>query len=223
MAMMDARTGQPGVVATRAMCAFCFDVLFSSLTNSEFPPLPKDLRVYLDAGMTFPMFVTWNRKAPGYEERKFSSDIMELRGCIGSLSAICPSKMKDYAMRSAFQDSRFRPISSMEVPLLECKISLLHSFESGKTAYDWQIGQHGIIIEFRHPQNGQTMSATYLPEVAKEHRMDHKGAVSSLVRKAGYRGEVDSTLVASISLTRYQSTRAALTHDEYVQDKTLGA
>jgi len=43
---------------------------------------------------------------------------------------------------------------------------LLH-FEEGKDYNDWEIGVHGIRIEFQN-ERGMRRTATYLPEVAEE-------------------------------------------------------
>ena len=41
---------------------------------------------------------------------------------------------------------------------------MLHSFEQAAHARDWQVGRHGIAIEFR--ASGRRYRATYLPYVA---------------------------------------------------------
>ena len=51
-------------------------------------------------------------------------------------------------MSSAFGDNRFEPLSLEEVPDLECEVSLLHTFETAKNALDWEVGKHGIMIDF---------------------------------------------------------------------------
>jgi hypothetical protein len=45
---------------------------------------------------------------------------------------------------------------------------------------------------------------------------NHKECVDSLIRKAGYRGSVDSALRAALRVTRYQSSKCSLTHAEYL-------
>ena len=45
--------------------------------------------------------------------------------------------------------------------------------------------------------------------------MTKEVAVESLVRKAGYRGKVDSKILTNIKTTRYQSSKAKVTHDEW--------
>ena len=68
---------------------------------------------------------------------------------------------------SAFNDSRFNPISRDELPRLHVSISILRHFEDGVDYLDWEIGVHGIRIEF-HNEKGSKRTATYLPEVAEE-------------------------------------------------------
>lgn len=69
-------------------------------------------------------------------------------------------------LNSAFRDRRFQPLAETEIPTLEIGISLLVKYEKGDNCFDWEVGKHGIIIEFR--AGGHRYSATYLPEVAQE-------------------------------------------------------
>lgn len=85
---------------------------------------------------------------------------------------------------SAFRDNRFSPVMLEEVPQLECEVSLLHSFEKVCDPLDWVVGKHGIIIDFE--VDGESFSATYLPEVAQEQGWDQKTTLKYLVSKAGY-------------------------------------
>ena len=85
---------------------------------------------------------------------------------------------------SAFQDNRFDPVILEEVPQLQCEVSLLHSFEKARDALDWEVGKHGIMIEFE--VNDRPFSATFLPEVATEQGWDKMTTLRHLVRKAGY-------------------------------------
>jgi hypothetical protein len=81
----------------------------------------------------------------------------------------------EYALISAFKDTRFRKIEENELPLLECgfvgslshllsvpfanptslikfrRISLLTDFEDASSYLDWTIGIHGIHISFPNP------------------------------------------------------------------------
>ena len=101
------------------------------------------------------------------------------------------------------------------MPTIELSVSLLVQYEKGDHCYDWTVGVHGIIIEFY--VNQRKFNATYLPEVAKEQRWNQKDTVDSLIRKAGYRGDVSKDILDSISLTRYQSSKYSLSYDAYVK------
>lgn len=65
------------------------------------------------------------------------------------------------------RDSRFKPISNDEFHRLHVTVSILLHFEEGKDYNDWEIGVHGIRIEFQN-ERGMRRTATYLPEVAEE-------------------------------------------------------
>jgi len=45
-------------------------------------------------------------------------------------------------------DTRFSPISAKEVPDLQVGVSLLVNFESAENPLDWEVGKHGIEIDF---------------------------------------------------------------------------
>lgn len=86
--------------------------------------------------------------------------------CIPNFGLITQRGTECACARSAFRDSRFNPLEENEIPTLEIGISLLVKYEKGTNCLDWEVGTHGIIIEFR--VDGQQYSATYLPEVAAE-------------------------------------------------------
>lgn len=68
---------------------------------------------------------------------------------------------------SAMKDTRFNPVSREELPRLKVSVSILCHFEDGIDFLDWDIGTHGIRIEF-FTERGSKKTATYLPEVASE-------------------------------------------------------
>ncbi len=53
---------------------------------------------------------------------------------------------------------------------LSVAVSLLVNFEENLKAFDWEVGKHGIIINFK--DNGKSYDGTFLPEVAKEQNWD---------------------------------------------------
>ncbi|KAJ9506598.1 hypothetical protein QJQ45_018432 [Haematococcus lacustris] len=147
-----------------------------------------------------------------------SSGEWRLRGCIGTLEPrqLRPA-LRDYALISALRDSRFAPVTRRELSQLCCKVSLLSCFEVAADWQDWVVGTHGIIIEFSDPESGCRRSATFLPDVPPEQGWSVRDTLDALLRKAGFRGQVSASLLARIKLTRYQSSIASLTHEEYVR------
>ncbi|KAF9365890.1 AMME chromosomal region protein 1-like [Mortierella sp. NVP85] len=125
------------------------------------------------------------------------------------------SGLNEYALTSAFKDGRFPPIAKKEIPSLVCNVSLLTDFEAGKDYLDWEIGVHGIWIEFKD-SNGRKRTATYLPEVAKEQEWTKRKTIDSLLRKGGFRGTITDDVLQGIILTRYQSQKAQATYQEYL-------
>jgi AMMECR1 domain-containing protein len=84
-----------------------------------------------------------------------------------------------------------------------------------------QIGIHGIIIEFED-SNGNYYSATYLPDVASEQGWSHLEAVTSLMKKAGFRRSVSPAMLQKLKVTRYRSSKHKLTYQEYLAIKAQG-
>ncbi|KAL3838176.1 hypothetical protein ACJIZ3_022767 [Penstemon smallii] len=190
------------VSANREMVIYCFDTLIAHYNNEEAPPPAFDEGQH-------PLFVTWKKVVNGGEPR--------LRGCIGTLEArYIVNGFKDYALTSALKDRRFPPIQAKELPSLECTVSILTNYENARDYLDWEVGKHGIIIEFTDPNYNTRRSATYLPEVAAHEGWTTTEAIDSLVRKAGYNGTITEQLQKSIQLTRYQSTLFTMSYSEYI-------
>ena len=186
---------------------FAFDAILNSL-HGQSPPSPS----FEEASTA--LFVTWKTiQGP--------SDHPRLRGCIGILEPRqLTSALHDYALSSAFRDSRFSPIGLHEVPKLQCTISLISCFEKDKRWDEWEVGRHGIIIEFlagdERGQAQRRFSATFLPEVAPEQGWGVEETVDALVRKSGFNGKVDGELKRGIRLTRYQSSTRTMSYQEYI-------
>ena len=90
----------------------------------------------------------------------------KLRGCIGTFQ---PDKLgknlQSYSIVAATKDQRFLPVKPIELPFMTCEISLLTNFEKIEEAFDWEVGKHGIEIEFKDESNN-IYRGTYLPHVA---------------------------------------------------------
>jgi uncharacterized protein (TIGR00296 family) len=147
--------------------------------------------------------------------------------------------LAEYALISAFRDSRFRKIDKSELPRLQCGISLLTNFEQADSYLDWTIGVHGIYISFSHPSllesssetpspysstpnlprmtSKQSFSATYLPDVMPEQGWTKIEAIDSAIHKAGWQGQITEELRRSVELQRYQSSKCTVTWKEYME------
>lgn len=182
------------------MCYYCFDVLYNHLHGLDPPQIPSF------TNQSYPLFVTWKI---GRDQR--------LRGCIGTFSPLpLHSGLREYTITSAMRDSRFSPMRTEELSKLWCSVSLLIGFEDCKDCYDWDVGVHGIRIEF-YTEKGHHRTATYLPEVSQEQGWDHKETLRNLVRKGGYRGQITDSFLASIKTRRYRSEKCNISYAEYMQ------
>ncbi|XP_011152121.1 uncharacterized protein CG5902-like [Harpegnathos saltator] len=198
-----ARHGAPQprkcTIAQPDMGFFCFDVLYCQLHQLDPPKAPNF------SNEAFPLFVTWT----------IGKD-MRLRGCIGTFNAMhLHAGLREYATTSAFKDSRFNPITRDELPRLHVSVSILRHFENGVDYLDWEVGVHGIRIEF-HNEKGNKRTATYLPSVAMEQGWDQIQTIDSLLHKGGYKGLVTPDIRRSLKLTRYQSEEVTVSYQDYM-------
>ncbi|KAL4576725.1 hypothetical protein LXL04_012823 [Taraxacum kok-saghyz] len=190
------------VSANKEMVVYCFDTLVAHFNGEQVPPPAFDEGEH-------PLFVTWKKAVNGGEPR--------LRGCIGTLEAQCIiNGFKDFALTSALGDRRFPPIQAKELPFLQCTVSILTNYENAANYLDWEVGKHGIIIEFTDPNYNTRRSATYLPDVAAQEGWSTIEAIDSLIRKAGYNGTITESVRKRIELTRYQSTLFTMHYGDYV-------
>ncbi|CAI5736440.1 unnamed protein product [Peronospora destructor] len=190
-------------MASAAMVVYCFDTLQSHF-NDDVEPTP-----FFDVQQKYPLFVTWE-----IEEH----DGIHLRGCIGTLAPTRLHNLRGFTFKSALHDRRFDPIGPQELQRLHCSVSLLIDYQDAKSYDDWEIGTHGIIIEFSD-MRGKEYSATYLPQVAREQNWTHAETVTSLMRKAGYHRSVTEAMLQTISVTRYRSSIHKLTYQQYLSVK----
>ena len=178
-------------------CAYCFQSLLNHF-NQEVDPIKINFK-----SEEYPLFVTW---------KILAKEEYVLRGCIGNFSPMeLESGLREYALNSALYDSRFDPISINEIHKLQVGISLLTEFQVC-TANDWEIGVHGIWIDFSN-ERGQKFSSTFLPEVALEWNWDRQETLQHLVRKAGS----SIQQVRDLKVTRYKSLKGSMTYQQYLE------
>ncbi|QDZ20700.1 hypothetical protein A3770_04p32180 [Chloropicon primus] len=199
--------------ATREHVVYCWDVLVNHYAGKQGPEPPFE-------NAFCPLFVTWKKR-----RSLDSTEEPLLRGCIGTLDAKdLHSNLGKYTLISALQDRRFNPIAARELEYLDCTVSLLTNFEKGLQWDDWEVGTHGMIIEFEDPNNpaGYSYSATYLPEVAHEQGWTREECIDSLISKAGYTKNPTNVRLNPknpLRLTRYQSSLCTVSYQEYLAHK----
>ena len=104
-----------------------------------------------------------------------------LRGCIGTLAPdgdvarIVPR----FARRAAFEDPRFPPLESSELPGCEIEISILSPPQPVGEPEEIVVGRDGLILEARG------RSGLLLPQVATEWGFDREAFLGEVARKAG--------------------------------------
>jgi len=213
------------IVTSKEMCFYCFDVLQyelkkageNSATNKKrkSPPLePPNPQDYSIPEFECPLFVGWKKRG---KHDPPSPGPHKLRGCKGTHGSLPLNEgLKQYALLSAFDDSRFTPIREEEVPRLTCSVSLLYGFEKVVDCYDWEVGTHGVRIDFRDSKNHQR-SATFLPNVAPQFGYDQQQTIERLVEKSGCEERVDKRLLAKIKTTRFQAAHIDTPYEDYLQ------
>lgn len=126
----------------------------------------------------------------------------DLRGCIGSLQAYRPLKedIVQNARAAAFNDPRFRPLTSSELPLVTIEVSVLTepeavTFNSTEELFSLiRPDVDGVIIEKGYHR------ATFLPQVWLQ-LPTHPQFFSHLLQKAAL---PEDTPLTDLTVQRYQ-------------------
>jgi AmmeMemoRadiSam system protein A len=104
----------------------------------------------------------------------------ELRGCVGYVLPVSPvyRAVADTARAAAFEDTRFYPVTLLEVRDLEIQLSIL-SPPRPISAESIEIGRHGLLITLAGRRG------LLLPQVPTEHHWDRTTFLQQTCRKAG--------------------------------------
>lgn len=87
--------------------------------------------------------------------------------------------VSEFALRAAFEDPRFEPLSAGELSECRIEISVLTAPEPAASANDVEIGRHGVILELG------ARRGLLLPQVATEWGFDAERFLDEVSRKAG--------------------------------------
>jgi len=149
----------------KALLAFARETL-SRFFLTDTVPLARGFNTALQ--QTRGVFVTLKQKG-------------ELRGCIGRMIGDEPLVNLTGAMtiQSAFNDSRFPPLTASELNATEIEISVLTPMKEVAGAADIVVGRDGVLLS----KGGY--SAVFLPQVATEQGWNREEMLDHLCRKAG--------------------------------------
>ena len=105
----------------------------------------------------------------------------QLRGCIGYIAPIKPLYMtvRDVAAHAALRDSRFTPVTTAELGVLEYEVSVLSPLRRVLDVKQIHVGQDGLVI-LKGDYEG-----LLLPQVATEQGWDRMTFVEQTCNKAG--------------------------------------
>ena len=81
----------------------------------------------------------------------------------------------------------------------------------------WEVGKHGIEIDFKDSK-GKSYGGTFLPEVALEQKWNQKETLQYLIRKAGYRGQLEE-VIGGMEVQTYESLKFKISYDDYLKEK----
>jgi len=104
-----------------------------------------------------------------------------LRGCIGFIIGQGPlwREIPVLAKKAAYEDPRFMPVRTEEVPELNIEISIMTKLWQMTSPEEIVVGEHGLLMIFGN------CSGILLPQVAPEFGVDRYGFLEMVSQKAG--------------------------------------
>ncbi len=108
----------------------------------------------------------------------------ELRGCVGYVFPMYSlyRTIAETAVAAAFNDTRFLPVKSEELPRLKGEISVLSPIQPIDPD-DVEVGRHGLLITYGNRRG------LLLPQVPIEHKWDREMFLRQTCIKAGLPGD----------------------------------
>ncbi|MGO8813598.1 MAG: AmmeMemoRadiSam system protein B [Terriglobia bacterium] len=105
----------------------------------------------------------------------------DLRGCIGYITPMksLAETVRDVAAYAALEDSRFTPVTTQELPLLEYEISVMSPLRRVLSIKEIKVGKHGLIMK-----QGD-IEGILLPQVPVEEHWDRDTFLEQTCLKAG--------------------------------------
>lgn len=98
--------------------------------------------------------------------------------------------------------------------MIATSVTLLDNFEIADGPLDWELGKHGIIIEFE--VGSRHYDATFLPDVPVDQGWDKEETLAHLIRKSGAYNVHSYKDIPGLQLTRYTGEKSTMTWEDYV-------
>lgn len=188
---------------------FCIDVLKHHLKPNDFPKpiFPKEFEI----DFKVPVFVTWlDESSSEYNKR--------LRGCIGTFHPdLLEKQLRKFTIVSAREDDRFKSVEFEELKNFSMSVSILEPLMQTKDIYDWEIGTHGVYVNF-NDHKGTNFNACYLPEVPIINKWDQKLTLDRCVKKSGFAdklGHLDD-VAHNMVVLKFKSIKSGVNCKDYL-------
>lgn len=191
------------------LCYWCFESLEDKLTGRSPRSLPK--KDPICEGMC----VAWLKRTSK------RGDKLQVRGTkvlLGSTPAY--AGLRELSLASALGDDRYPSLKLEELPDLFCSVSIVipGSKQVKKDVDDWELGKHGICVEFVDDDN-ITRSAIYLPQTPVIRGWAKRFAVERCIRRAGYQGTIDDEFLSRVTLSTFQTSDTIVSYSKFLKRK----
>ena len=157
-----------------------------SLTSHEKDALMKIARASVETAVRDrKMYLVGSTGFPRLEEARGAFVTLkehgELRGCIGYITPMksLAETVRDVAAYAALEDSRFKPVTVQELPLLEYEISVMSPLRRVLDTKEIKVGKHGLIMK-----QGE-IEGILLPQVPMEEHWGRDTFLEETCLKAG--------------------------------------
>jgi hypothetical protein len=178
--------GYGAVAITRASAAEAKKRAEFSLTSREKDALMKIARTSVETAVRDrKMYLVGSTGFPRLEEARGAFVTLkehgELRGCIGYITPMksLAETVRDVAAYAALEDSRFTPVTTQELPLLEYEVSVMSPLRRVLDVKGIKVGKHGLIMK-----QGE-IEGILLPQVPVEEHWDRDTFIEETCLKAG--------------------------------------
>ena len=178
--------GYGAVAITRESAAEAKKSAEFTLTGREKNALMKIARTSVETAVRDrKMYLVGTTSFPRLEEARGAFVTLkehgELRGCIGYITPMksLAETVRDVAAYAALEDTRFTPVTTKELPLLEYEVSVMSPLRRVLDIKEIKVGKHGLIMK-----QGD-IEGILLPQVPVEEKWDRDTFIEETCLKAG--------------------------------------